>query len=104
MGNRANEVAGTDHAGLVGGFGTRQESQAMGGGGLLESAGIRALVAGLDAPQDVLPGVGGVTVRVVPQAAAEARRLIQEYRATGPEPVDDGPDSDAGPFNEGSAA
>ncbi len=34
----------------------------------------------LDAPQDVLPGVGGVVVLVRPDQAEEARRIIEENR------------------------
>ena len=61
-------------------FDTREESEAMVVRGLLESAGIEALLTGMEAPQDVLPGVGGITVRVRADQAAEARRLIEEYR------------------------
>jgi hypothetical protein len=49
--------------------------------GLLETAGIDCLVTALDAPQDILPGVGGVVVKVSAEQADEARRLIEEYRA-----------------------
>ncbi len=45
-------------------FDTEQESEAMVVRGLLESAGIAAVIENLDAPQDVLPGVGGVIVLV----------------------------------------
>src|SRR5579883_1557489 len=51
--------------------------------GLLESAGIEAFQTGLDAPQDILPGVGGVVLRVPASQAAEARELIEEYRMAG---------------------
>jgi len=64
-------------------FDTDQESEAMVVRGLLESAGIDAIIAGYDAPQDVLPGVGGVTVRVAPEQADEARQLIEDYRTDG---------------------
>ncbi len=64
-------------------FDTDQESEAMVVRGLLESAGIDAIIAGYDAPQDVLPGVGGVTVRVAPEQAEEARQLIEDYRTDG---------------------
>ncbi len=70
---------------LVEVFDTMEESEAMVVRGLLDSAGIQAIITSLDAPQDVLPGVGGVLVRVAPERAAEARRLIEEYRNTGPE-------------------
>jgi len=71
------------HEELVTVFDSDQESEAMVVRGLLESAGIEALIAGYDAPQDVLPGVGGVTVRVNPEDAEEARQIIQEYRTEG---------------------
>ena len=48
--------------------------------GLLESASIESIISSLDAPQDVLPGVGGVIVQVRPDQAEEARRVIQDYR------------------------
>ncbi len=104
MDDRSEELAPAvpDYDPLVAVFDTHQESEAMVVRGLLDSAGIPTLIAGREAPQDVLPGVGGVTVRVPPQQAEEARRLIAEYRASGPEPVDDGPDSDT--LNEDSAA
>jgi Putative prokaryotic signal transducing protein len=71
------------HEELVTVFDTDQESEAMVVRGLLESAGIEAMIAGYDAPQDVLPGVGGVTVRVAPEQAEEARQLIEDYRTEG---------------------
>jgi len=66
---------------LVEVFDTQEESEAFVVRGLLETAGIDALITGLDAPQDVLPGVGGVVVRVPAGQAEEARRLIEEYRS-----------------------
>ncbi|HYE24924.1 MAG TPA: DUF2007 domain-containing protein [Clostridia bacterium] len=63
-------------------FDTDQESEAMVVKGLLESAGIDAILSSLDAPQDVLPGVGGVVVQVRPEQAEEARRVIEEYRTS----------------------
>ena len=68
---------------LVPVFDSEQESEAMVVRGLLESAGIEAIITGFDAPQDVLPGVGGVVVRVAPEDAAEARQIIEDYRAHG---------------------
>lgn len=67
---------------LVEVFDTQQESEALVVQGLLESAGIESLITPLDAPQDVLPGVGGVVVRVSPERADDARRLIEEQLAT----------------------
>jgi hypothetical protein len=71
------------HEELVAVFDTDQESEAMVVRSLLESAGIEAIIAGRDAPQDVLPGVGGVVVRVSPEEAEEARQVIEEYRTQG---------------------
>jgi hypothetical protein len=62
-------------------FDTIQESEAMVVHGLLTSAGIESVVANLQAPQDVFPGVGGISVRVNPAQEEEARRLIDDYRA-----------------------
>lgn len=67
---------------LVEVFDTQQESEAMVVHGLLESAGIDSIISNLDAPQDVLPGVGGVVVRVNPEQAEAARQIIEEYRNT----------------------
>jgi hypothetical protein len=61
-------------------FDTQDESEAMVIQSLLESAGIETLMTNLDAPQDVLPGVGGVVLRVTPDVAEEARRVIEEYK------------------------
>jgi len=63
-------------------FDTEQESEAMVVRGLLESAGIDADMRALDAPQDVLPGVGGTIILVREEDASEARRIIEEYRQT----------------------
>lgn len=57
-------------------FDTQQESEALVVKGLLESAGIESHLVSLDAPQDVLPGVGGVVIRVAPSQAEEARNII----------------------------
>lgn len=69
---------------LVDVFGSKEESEAMVVRGLLESAGIECLVTALEAPQDVLPGVGGLVVRVPADRAEEARRLIAESQVTLP--------------------
>jgi hypothetical protein len=67
---------------LVEVFDTQQESEAMVVHGLLESAGIESIISNLDAPQDVLPGVGGVLIRVNREQADAARQVIEEYRNT----------------------
>ena len=70
---------------LVRVFDTEQESEAMVVRGLLESAGIDADITSLDAQQDILPGVGGTVILVREEDAAEARRVIEEFR----QPVSD---------------
>lgn len=64
---------------LVKVFDTEQESEAMVVRGLLESEGIESLISYLDAPQDVLPGVGGIIVQVREEQAEEARQIIEAY-------------------------
>ena len=65
---------------LVRVFDSEQESEAMVVSGLLESAGIDCEVTALDAPQDILPGVGGTIILVREEDAERAQRLIDEYR------------------------
>jgi Putative prokaryotic signal transducing protein len=65
---------------LVSIFDTSDEAEAMVVQGLLESNGIESLLSNLDAPQDVLPGVGGVVIRVRPSEADEAREIIEQQR------------------------
>ncbi len=67
---------------LVTVFDTQQESEAMVVHSLLVSAGIESIITNLQAPQDVLPGVGGVTVRVNAAQAEEARNIIEDYKNT----------------------
>jgi len=67
---------------------TKEESEAMVVRGLLESAGLEALVSYLDAPQDVLPGVGGIVVKVRAEKADEALRIIEDYRQSGDSAVE----------------
>ena len=64
-------------------FVTEQESEAMVVQGLLESAGIDVLLTNLDAPQDILPGVGGVKLQVREDQAEEARAILAEYKDKG---------------------
>jgi hypothetical protein len=68
------------NAKLVRVFDTEQETEAMVVRGLLESANIDCDVTSLDAPQDILPGVGGTVILVREEDAAKAWRLIEEYR------------------------
>ena len=67
---------------LVTVFETPEDAEAMVVHGLLESAGIEALMTSIYAQQEILPGVGGVVIRVAPEHAEEARRVIEEYRAS----------------------
>ena len=75
---------------LVQVFDSEQESEAMVVQSLLEAAGIDAILTGLDAPQDVLPGVGGVVVRVPADRAEEARQIIADSRNAGAEAAEEG--------------
>ena len=68
---------------LVEVFDTMQESEAQAIHGLLASAGLDSIVANLHAPQDLFPGVGGISVRVNPAQKEEALRLIEDYRTNG---------------------
>jgi len=80
---------------LVEVFDTMQESEAMVVHGLLTSAGIESVVANLQAPQDVFPGVGGLSIRVNPAQEEEARRLIDDYRTNAASDDDSLPLNDA---------
>jgi hypothetical protein len=65
---------------LVEVFDTVQESEAMVIHGLLSSAGIESLITNVQFPQDLFPGVGGISIRVNPAQEAEARRIIEDYK------------------------
>lgn len=73
---------------LVKVFDSDQESEVFVVRGLLESAGIECMTTNLDAPQDILPGVGGVVVLVRAEQADEALRIIEENRAGGESAAD----------------
>jgi hypothetical protein len=66
---------------LVKVFDTDVESEAMVVKGLLESAGIEAVISNREAPQDILPGVGGVVILVREEKVADAEALIETFRA-----------------------
>src|SRR5208283_4157729 len=68
------------HEELVKVFDTDEESEAMVVRGLLESAGIEAMTQNREAPQDILPGVGGVVVLVRKDQADDAVQTIEAYR------------------------
>jgi len=74
---------------LVDVFGTKEDSEALVVQGLLDSAGIESVLVSLDAPQEILPGVGGVVIRVAADKADEARQLIEEYRTAAEQATDD---------------
>ena len=61
---------------LVAVFDSQDESEAMVVKGLLESAGIDAVVNSIDTQQDLFPGVGGVVVLVERDKADDARQVI----------------------------
>jgi hypothetical protein len=64
-------------------FESEQESEAMVVQSLLESAGIDVLMTNFDAPQDILPGVGGVKLQVREDQRAEAQTILAEYKDKG---------------------
>ncbi len=72
--------AAEEHQELVKVFDTEEESEAMVVRGLLESAGIDAIIQNREAPQDILPGVGGVVVLVRTDQAEDALQTIEAYR------------------------
>lgn len=74
---------------LVKVFDSEQESEVMVVRGLLASAGIDTITTNLDAPQDILPGVGGVILQVRAEQAEAARRLIEEYSVGGNEAAEE---------------
>jgi hypothetical protein len=74
-----------DQRELVSVFDTADETEAHVVQGLLESNGIESLLTNLDAPQDVLPGVGGIGLRVRPEDADEARSIIEAQRNAPPD-------------------
>jgi hypothetical protein len=56
--------------------------------GLLESQGIDCEVTALDAPQDVLP-IGGTVILVRQEDAPRALQIIEEYRRTPAEEIEE---------------
>jgi len=77
MAAQPNPASGGD---LVIVFDTKDEAEALVVKGLLESAGIDTMISNPEAPQDVLPGVGEIVIRVRPDQAEAARNLISEQR------------------------
>jgi hypothetical protein len=64
-------------------FESEQESEAMVVQSLLESDGIDVLITNFDAPQDILPGVGGVKLQVREDQADHARAILASYKDRG---------------------
>ena len=67
---------------LVTVFETSDDAEALVVHGLLESAGLESILISEYGHEGVLPGVGGIRLRVLPERAEEARRVIEEYRAS----------------------
>jgi hypothetical protein len=77
-------VQPTPNTKLVKVFDSEQETEALVVRGLLESAGIESDLKSLDAVQDTFPGVGGNIILVGEEDAAEAKKIIEEYRNSPP--------------------
>lgn len=77
MAAQPNPAAGSD---LVIVFDTKDEAEAMVVRGLLESAGIDSMISNPEVPEDILPGVGEIVIRVRPDQAEAARNLIAQQR------------------------
>jgi Putative prokaryotic signal transducing protein len=61
-------------------FDTEQENEAIVVQGLLESAGIESDLKSIDAVQNAFPCVGGSVLLVREEDAAEAKKVIEDYR------------------------
>ena len=77
MAAQPNPAAGGD---LVIVFDTKDEAEALVVRGLLETEGIETMVSNPEVPQDVLPGVGEIVIRVRPDQAEAARNLSAAQR------------------------
>jgi len=98
--NSSDDNAPRPNEKLIRVFDTDQESEALVVHGLLDSSGIQADITALEAPQDILPGVGGTVILVREEDAAEAKRLIEEFKRTPQEYETEEIDVNAGPANE----
>jgi hypothetical protein len=74
---------------LVKVFDSEQEPEAMVVKGLLDSAGIDNDLQSASFLQDAFPGLGGMLILVREEDAEKARSLIEEYRQSGGDEVDD---------------
>jgi Putative prokaryotic signal transducing protein len=82
-------------------FDTDVESEALVVHGLLESAGVESDITALEAPQDILPGVGGTVILVREEDEARARQLIEDYRRSPSEIESEEIDVNTEPASEG---
>jgi hypothetical protein len=73
---------------LVRVFDTEREPEAIVVRGLLESEGIGCEIRALDFPQDVIP-IGGIVILVREEDAPRALQIIEEYRRTPAEELED---------------
>src|SRR5579884_4519195 len=80
---------------LVRVFDAEQESEGMVVKGLLEAEGIDSDVVPVDLAQDVFP-LGGVMIMVREEDAERARKIIEEYRRTPNEELEE----ETGPGSE----
>ena len=78
---------------LVQVFDSDEESEVMVVRGLLESSGIDCDVSNLEAPQNILPGVGGVVIFVREEDAESARAIIEAGRQSAGEDATEEPPS-----------
>jgi hypothetical protein len=69
-------------------FDSEQEAEAMVVKGLLESEGIECEIRGIDLTQDVMP-IGGSVVLVREEDAPRALQIIEEYRRTPEQELED---------------
>ena len=87
---KAGEELGEVLDDLVAVFDTQDESEAMVVNGLLESAGIDAVVNSIDTQQGLFPGVGGVVVLVKRDQVDDARQVITAGQTTPEEDLTSG--------------
>jgi hypothetical protein len=78
---------------LVQVFDSDEESEVMVVRGLLESSGIDCDVSNLEAPQNILPGVGGVVILVREEDAEAARAIIEAGRQSASQDATEEPPS-----------
>lgn len=73
---KTGEKLGEVVEGMAAVFDTQDEAEAEIVKGLLESAGIEAVINSIDTQQDIFPGVGGVVVLVPQDQVEDARQVI----------------------------